>query len=998
MELILLGVAGWVIYLLWQRVEALQARLEKVEDDSWLVRRIEALEAADTTTTQPPAPAPAPAPAFERPPVPTVAPVEEIVPARPARPIPAAPLEKAPEPAAIAYDTVREAFVAGPAEDAPRPEPKPAWRPSFDFEDLFGRLLPIWAGGITLAVAGLFIVKYSIEAGLLTPPVRVLLAMMFGAGLLCGAELAFRFENRIADPRVRQALAGAGLATLYAGFYLAGTTYGLIGPLPAFAGLAAVTAGAIALSFRFGMPSAVLGLIGGFAAPLLVGGEQANIPLLTAYLALVTSGLTVTSRQRRWAWLGLAALGGGLGWGILLLLSLGGGMAGTFAVGLFLILLGVVIPAWAMPDTGNLRRLVEAAAAGVAALQMAVLIGRTDHSMLAWGLFALLAGALAVLGWKAPQLRRASGFASLLVPLLLVDWSNAAAMPFGIVAAAFTAILAGAPVALTFYRRQNRIDLLQLCLFTLALFGVVALLFGTFNDAIQWNIGAVALALAAFPALAAWRLWPASEQRSAEHMALVATAFALLMAGGLYVSPGWAAPVVGALLSVALLLLDLKRRNAGLIALSWAAAATVAVLLVLSGDFTNEAARLSGLGDGTPDFLAALRWAMPAMVLALLAWRDRESSGKTLAEVLAAIVAYGLSAQILPSDILAWFASAAALAALFALPQRHAGATAMTAIGGLWAIPTLHGWGIAGIMALAGEPMLVGTLPLLQETGLHLLPLAVSLGVTLLVRERQGSRLAKAQTVLFGMAALVCAHIAFKHLLAIDSAADFARAGLVERTLWEALLLAAAYGAYALRGRLAQGSRIAWMLAGIAGAHWFWFTLALHNPLLVGQHVGPVPIANLLLPAYGLPVAALLWLLAGPAGGEPRIRALADSMLMALLSVFAISALRQIFSGTDLTALPLGQTEDLLRSLTGIVLAILFLLWGARHNLRSWRIGSLAVMLLAVLKVFLVDAAGLEGLARIASFVALGFSLIGIGWFYARQLRRVPGSREVQLG
>ena len=43
-------------------------------------------------------------------------------------------------------------------------------------------------------------------------------------------------------------------------------------------------------------------------------------------------------------------------------------------------------------------------------------------------------------------------------------------------------------------------------------------------------------------------------------------------------------------------------------------------------------------------------------------------------------------------------------------------------------------------------------------------------------------------------------------------------------------------------------------------------------------------------------------------------------------------------------------------------------------------------MLLAVGKVFLVDAAGLEGLLRVASFMALGFSLIGIGWVYSRQL------------
>jgi len=39
-----------------------------------------------------------------------------------------------------------------------------------------------------------------------------------------------------------------------------------------------------------------------------------------------------------------------------------------------------------------------------------------------------------------------------------------------------------------------------------------------------------------------------------------------------------------------------------------------------------------------------------------------------------------------------------------------------------------------------------------------------------------------------------------------------------------------------------------------------------------------------------------------------------------------------------------------------------------------------------VSKVFFLDAAGLEGLARIASFFALGICLIGIGWFYTRQL------------
>jgi len=53
-------------------------------------------------------------------------------------------------------------------------------------------------------------------------------------------------------------------------------------------------------------------------------------------------------------------------------------------------------------------------------------------------------------------------------------------------------------------------------------------------------------------------------------------------------------------------------------------------------------------------------------------------------------------------------------------------------------------------------------------------------------------------------------------------------------------------------------------------------------------------------------------------------------------------------------------------------------------------------MLLAVFKVFIFDAAGLDGLARIASFLALGVCLIGIGWFYSRQLVVSRGDGGVQ--
>ena len=52
------------------------------------------------------------------------------------------------------------------------------------------------------------------------------------------------------------------------------------------------------------------------------------------------------------------------------------------------------------------------------------------------------------------------------------------------------------------------------------------------------------------------------------------------------------------------------------------------------------------------------------------------------------------------------------------------------------------------------------------------------------------------------------------------------------------------------------------------------------------------------------------------------------------------------------------------------------------------RYASAVVILLTVLKVFLIDASDLTGLYRVASFLGLGLSLIGIGYLYQRLLFR----------
>src|SRR3546814_16113029 len=97
----------------------------------------------------------------------------------------------------------------------------------------------------------------------------------------------------------------------------------------------------MALSLRFGAPSALLGLVGGLAAPALVEAGQPNVPLLSCYLALAVGGLCVLSRAQRWMWLGVSALVGGAGWGVVMLAMGALDWASSLSVGLLVLMLGM---------------------------------------------------------------------------------------------------------------------------------------------------------------------------------------------------------------------------------------------------------------------------------------------------------------------------------------------------------------------------------------------------------------------------------------------------------------------------------------------------------------------------------------------------------------------------------------------------------------------------------------------------------------------------------
>jgi uncharacterized membrane protein len=173
--------------------------------------------------------------------------------------------------------------------------------------------------------------------------------------------------------------------------------------------------------------------------------------------------------------------------------------------------------------------------------------------------------------------------------------------------------------------------------------------------------------------------------------------------------------------------------------------------------------------------------------------------------------------------------------------------------------------------------------------------------------------------------------------------------------------------------------------------------LLVANPLLTEEEIPGGPLFNALIPAYLLPsvLAAALALLERRA--RPRLYSLSSAILSLLLfSAYVGLAIRRIAAGPQL-ALWQGftQGEQWSYSLALLLIGILLLGLGLVFNNRPARLVSAIYLVLAVLKVFIVDLANLEGVMRALSFIGLGLVLIGIGLVYQRLLARRPSDAAI---
>ena len=313
----LLPIISWVMtYRLRSRVAELEERLSEQRDQiSTLGGQVMQLrkQVLDTRpaaeAAKPAAPAPAPPPVAAAPkPVASPPPVAVVPPAPPVAAVPPPPPPVRPPVAAATPAPVR-ATPPIPPPTPPRqappsePPPSPVW--SFDWEQFVGVRLFSAIAGIALVVAAVFFLRYSLDNGWLQPPVRVIIGILAGIGLLVVCELKAARKY----PATANALDAAAIATLFSTFFAAHSLWNLIPATLAFVLLSLVTATAVALSIRReSLFIAVLGLLGGFATPALLStGDNRPIPLF-AYLLLLNIGLAWVAYRRGWTILSVLTL------------------------------------------------------------------------------------------------------------------------------------------------------------------------------------------------------------------------------------------------------------------------------------------------------------------------------------------------------------------------------------------------------------------------------------------------------------------------------------------------------------------------------------------------------------------------------------------------------------------------------------------------------------------------------------------------------------------
>ena len=178
----------------------------------------------------------------------------------------------------------------------------------------------VWIGGLALALGGIFLVNYSIEAGLIGRGLRLFFGALLAAALVAAGEWTRRQEQITGfaglpsraypehpDRRRHHRRLCHRLCRLRALRLPRSRRF-------AFVLLGVVALATLAAALLHGPALAALGLVGAYVTPLLVSSDEPNYWALYIYLAVVTAAAFALARMRLWRWLAVTAVAFGFFW------------------------------------------------------------------------------------------------------------------------------------------------------------------------------------------------------------------------------------------------------------------------------------------------------------------------------------------------------------------------------------------------------------------------------------------------------------------------------------------------------------------------------------------------------------------------------------------------------------------------------------------------------------------------------------------------------------
>lgn len=793
-------------------------------------------------------------------------------------------------------------------------------------ESYLGARWAVWAGGLALALGGLFLVRYSIESGLLGPGVRLALASLFGLALVATGEAIRRnllpgISAAYSNAMIPGILTAAGVVSVFGAVYAAHGIYNFIGTAPTFLLLALTAFAALGLSLLHGQGLAGIGLLGSMLTPALVSSSSPSPWTLFAFLTLSLVATLAASRRQDWRVVPALAHVGMGGWATAYIFAT---VSGELLPAILALLAMLAAAAFLWPG-----RALEKAPADEAETEkfseygLALFLGRSPVGMnVALG-FATIIPALAMLARVvAPDINPLHAMAFLIATLAAIGASRHSAV-WPAILSAIAALLGVAAQAKII---STLVSMLDSGLDSAVLMPVV-----------DGTAVIVSLGLGAFFVFAAFAF--------------------ILRKGGR--DPMFATLWAGIAATVPL---------------------AIAVITYIGyGDFVRDFTHglygivlgLALLGGAEWILRAGLRERLSLVIdilvagsfLALVFGVQALASGLTMTLLIVALgFVYVMATRLRDWRALPWMMVAASLGVLGRIAWE----------------PTVV------------SPLVLGKTPvfnaLLPGYGI---PAALAIWSAYELRRWPSERVRNALQALASLMGLLAVAVLVRHAMN-GGALTGTVPTLGEQSIYTLLVIGLSGVLMTLDLKqpspvFRYGSMIAGALAMI---NVLTLHLGALNPFFSGENTGPWPFLNLLLIGYLLPAIAYAGLAWYARGKRPASYVSLLAVASAVLAfAWATLSVRRFWQGENIADWKgFLQGETYSYSVVWLAIGVGLLALGSRFDARSIRLASAALVMLSVAKAFLIDMSNLEGVLRALSFIGLGAVLIGIGLFYQKIL------------